>query len=69
MNPTAPNPAEDAVPLEVVDASTLKIVGGPGGGAVGELMHYDIAPDGSIRTVRGGSGMSMTPFRQQDQGD
>lgn len=66
INPTAPDPAEDAAPLEVVDASTLKIVGGPGGGAVGELMHYDFAPDGSIRTVRGGSGMTMTPFEQGD---
>jgi len=67
VNPTALNPADDAAPLEVVDGSTLKIVGGPGGGAVGELMHYDFAPDGSIRTVRGGSGMTMTPFTHPDQ--
>ncbi|MDQ2956728.1 MAG: beta-lactamase family protein [Actinomycetota bacterium] len=62
VNPTAINPAEDPVPLEVVDDTTLKIVGGPGGGSIGELMHYEFADDGSIRTVRGGSGMTMTPF-------
>lgn len=64
FNPTTLNPAEDCSRLEVVDSSTLKIVDGPGGGSVGELMHYDFAPDGSIRSVRGGSGMSMTPFQQ-----
>jgi D-alanyl-D-alanine carboxypeptidase len=62
FNPTTPNPAEDCFRLEVVDSSTLKIVDGPGSGSVGELMHYDFAADGSIRSVRGGSGMSMTPF-------
>ena len=64
FNPTTLNPAEDCFRLDVVDSSTLKIVDGPGSGSIGELMHYDFADDGSIRSVRGGSGMSMTPFEQ-----
>jgi hypothetical protein len=66
LDPSAVNPAEDAAPLEVIDSSTLKIVGGRGGGSVGELMHYDFAADGSIRSVRGESGMTMTPFQPPD---
>jgi CubicO group peptidase (beta-lactamase class C family) len=63
ISPTGPNPAEDAAPLEVVDDSTLKIVGGRGGNSYGELMTYEFDDDGSVRTVRGNSAMSMTPFR------
>jgi CubicO group peptidase (beta-lactamase class C family) len=63
VDPATPNPAEDAAPLEVVDDSTLKIVGGRGGNSYGELMTYEFEDDGSIRTVRGDSAMSMTPFR------
>jgi CubicO group peptidase (beta-lactamase class C family) len=62
VDPAAPNPAEDAAPLEVVDDSTLKIVGGRGGNSYGELMTYQFENNGSIRTVRGDSAMSMTPF-------
>jgi CubicO group peptidase (beta-lactamase class C family) len=62
ISPTGPNPAEDAAPLEVVDDSTLKIVGGRGGNSYGELMTYEFDADGSVRTVRGNSAMSMTPF-------
>ncbi|HJQ00451.1 MAG TPA: serine hydrolase domain-containing protein [Jatrophihabitans sp.] len=62
LNPTVVNPAEDPTPLEVVDRSTLRIVGGSGGGAYGEPLSYEFADDGSIRTVRGESGLTMTPF-------
>jgi CubicO group peptidase (beta-lactamase class C family) len=62
LNPAAPNPAEDAAPLEVVDNSTLRIVGGRGGNSYGELMSYQFEDNGAIRTVRGNSAMSMTPF-------
>ena len=64
LNPTLANPADDAVALEVLDEHTLKMVSGPGGGSVGEPVHYEFGPDGSIRSVRGGSGMSMRPFVQ-----
>jgi CubicO group peptidase (beta-lactamase class C family) len=62
VDPTGPNPAEDAAPLEVVDDSTLKIVGGRGGNSYGELMTFEFDENGSVRTVRGDSGMSMKPF-------
>jgi hypothetical protein len=62
LNPMVANPADDPVALEVVDDATLKMVSGPGGGSVGELMHYEFAPDGTIRSVRGGGGMTMRPF-------
>jgi CubicO group peptidase (beta-lactamase class C family) len=64
LNPTLANPADDAVALEVVDERTLKMVSGPGSGSVGELMHYEFDPDGSVRSMRGGSGTSMQPFVQ-----
>lgn len=63
LSPAGPNPAENAAPLEVVDDSTLKIVGGRGGNSYGELMSYEFDEDGSVRTVRGDSAVSMTPFR------
>ncbi|HEY0169385.1 MAG TPA: serine hydrolase domain-containing protein [Jatrophihabitans sp.] len=62
INPLIANPAEDPVALEVLDDSTLKMVSGPGGGSIGELARYEFEPDGSIRSVRGGSGMTMRPF-------
>lgn len=64
VNPTLANPADDTMALEVVDENTLKMVSGPGGGSIGEPMRYEFAPDGSIQSVRGGSGMSMRPFEQ-----
>jgi CubicO group peptidase (beta-lactamase class C family) len=64
LNPTLANPADDAVALEVVDEHTLKMVSGPGSGSVGEQMHYEFGSDGNVRSVRGGSGMSMQPFVQ-----
>jgi CubicO group peptidase (beta-lactamase class C family) len=63
LDPSDPNPAEDAAALEVIDNSTLKIVGGRGGNSYGELMTYQFEDDGSVRSVRGDSAMSMTPFR------
>jgi CubicO group peptidase (beta-lactamase class C family) len=62
LNPVIANPADDPVALEVVDDTTLKMVSGPGGASIGELMRYEFAPDGTIRSVRGGSGTTMRPF-------
>jgi CubicO group peptidase (beta-lactamase class C family) len=67
INPTAANPGDDPTPLELVDDSTLKIVGGPGGGSMGEYFRYDFGPDASITSVRGVSGISMTPFILPDK--
>lgn len=62
LNPVIANPVEAPMALEVVDDTTLKMVSGPGGGSIGEFMRYEFAPDGSIRSVRGGSGMTLHPF-------
>ena len=62
LNPLVANPADDPVALEVIDETTLKMISGPGGASIGELMHYEFDPDGTIRSVRGGSGMTMRPF-------
>ncbi|HEX8305795.1 MAG TPA: serine hydrolase domain-containing protein [Jatrophihabitans sp.] len=61
LSPTVANPADDPVALEIIDDTTLKIVSGPGGVPIGELIRYEFAPDGTIRSVRGG-GMTMRPF-------
>jgi CubicO group peptidase (beta-lactamase class C family) len=66
LNPTLVNPADDPVALEVLDPNTLKMVSGPGGGSIGEPMRYEFSAGGDIRSVRGGSGMTMRPFRQPE---
>jgi CubicO group peptidase (beta-lactamase class C family) len=63
LNPTGANPADDPVTLEVVDDTRLKMVSGPGGASLGEFMHYEFAPDGTVSSVRGGSGMTMHPYQ------
>ncbi|MGI8665133.1 MAG: serine hydrolase domain-containing protein [Jatrophihabitans sp.] len=62
LNPAVADPTDDPAPLEVIDADTLKIVGGPGGGSPGEFVRYHRGTDGSIRSVRGVSALTMTPF-------
>jgi len=64
LNPAAASPTDDPVALELVDDSTLRMVSGSGTGSIGEPLRYDFAPDGSIRSVRGGSGMTLRPFVQ-----
>jgi CubicO group peptidase (beta-lactamase class C family) len=61
VDPTAPEPADEAAGLEVVDDHSLRIVGGRGGNSYGELMRYEFGPDGIV-SVRGDSGCSLTPF-------
>jgi CubicO group peptidase (beta-lactamase class C family) len=63
IDPAADDPADDAVPLEVLDATSLRIAGGRGGNSYGEKMRYTFSTDGRIESVRGESGMSMVPFR------
>jgi CubicO group peptidase (beta-lactamase class C family) len=66
LSPTAPNPAEDAVPLEVIDDASLRIVGGSGGGSYGEQVRLEFDEDGSARSIRAESGMTMTRFEQPE---
>ena len=60
--PTAPDPTEDIIRLEVVDESTLRIVETPGFGSYGERVKYDFAADGSVRSVRGPSATTASPI-------
>jgi CubicO group peptidase (beta-lactamase class C family) len=62
IDPTSPDPAEDAAALEIVDERTLRIVGGRGGNSYGELMRYEHDSTGAIARVRGDSGMTFAPF-------
>jgi hypothetical protein len=62
VDPAADDPADDAVPLEVLDDTGLRIAGGRGGNSYGETMRYAFAADGQVQSVRGESGMSMLPF-------
>ena len=62
LKPTSPDPADKAVPLDVVDDRTLRIAGGPGFGSYGEPVSFDFADDGSVRAVRAESGMRLVPI-------
>jgi CubicO group peptidase (beta-lactamase class C family) len=62
VDPTAADPADEAIALEVIDDHRLKIAGGRGGNSYGETMHYQFEPDGTVRSMRGESGGSSTPF-------
>jgi CubicO group peptidase (beta-lactamase class C family) len=62
VSPTEANPAEDAVELEVVDDTSLRIAGGRGGNSYGELMRFQFDPDGAVVSMRADSGMTMTPL-------
>ena len=62
VHPTDPDPAEDAAPLEVVDDTTLRIVGGKGGNSYGELMRYEFDGAGRVVSLRADSGMTVRPF-------
>jgi CubicO group peptidase (beta-lactamase class C family) len=68
LNPTVVNPAEDAIPLEVIDDNTLKMVGGSGGNSYGEPVPYEFDDNGAVVRIRGNSGMTMTPFRHDTAG-
>jgi CubicO group peptidase (beta-lactamase class C family) len=63
LSPTVVNPAEEAIPLEVIDNTTLKMVGGSGGNSYGEPVPYEFDNTGATVRIRGNSGATMTPFR------
>jgi hypothetical protein len=60
LKPTGANPAEGAAELEVVDDSTLRIVGGPGYGSYHEPVSYTFDGD-TIVSVRIESGLTYVP--------
>jgi CubicO group peptidase (beta-lactamase class C family) len=56
LNPSQPDPTTDAIELEVVDDTTLRIARASGYGAHGEHMTIERAADGSIRSISTSSG-------------
>jgi CubicO group peptidase (beta-lactamase class C family) len=62
LSPVAADPAEEAVPLEVVDDQTLRVVGGSGFGSYGEPISFVFGDDGRPRSLRGQSGMSLVAY-------
>ena len=53
--PDRADPAKGAVPLAVVDATTLRITERSGYGSPGETLHVAFAADGSVESLQGGS--------------
>jgi len=46
----------------VIDEHTLRIASTPGYGSRGERISYEFADDGSVTSVRAGSGTTALPF-------
>ncbi|PCN47572.1 hypothetical protein Csp2054_11515 [Curtobacterium sp. 'Ferrero'] len=67
IDPTAPAPLESPTRLAVVDADTLRMTHGSRFGSIDEEITYDRAADGSVRSIRGGGGMTETPWTLPDE--
>ena len=62
LNPMGANPADQAAELELVDDTTLRIIGGRGYGSYGEPVTYTFGEDGAIRSVRALSRLTYLPI-------
>ena len=62
IDPTGPDPALAPGRLEVIDDTILRIADAPGYASPGERLIYERDDDGSIVSVRGGSGNSAVPL-------
>lgn len=60
--PSLPNPAVEAVELEVISESELKAVGDKGFGGYGEPVTYRFRRNGSVKETRGASGARLVPI-------
>jgi CubicO group peptidase (beta-lactamase class C family) len=61
IDPTQPDPVVGSTRLDVVDARTLMIAKTTGYGSHGECIVYERAGNGTITSIRGGSGSSSYP--------
>jgi CubicO group peptidase (beta-lactamase class C family) len=61
IDPTLDDPVSTLQRLEVVDDDTLRVAEAPGYASPGERFVYDRGPDGTVRSVRGGSGSTALP--------
>ena len=62
IDPTLPDPTSESQVLEVIDPETLLIAKGSGYGSPRERLVYTRQDDGSIVSVRGGSGSTSYPI-------
>lgn len=64
IDPTVADPTADPQRLEVLDDRTLRIATAPGYASPGERLVFERDNDGSIRSVRGGSGTTSRPLHE-----
>ena len=62
IDPAAADPADDPTELEVTGPDSARVSYAGGYGSAGETIDFDIAADGTVRGLRGGSGMSYHPL-------
>lgn len=62
LTPSLADPTTMYSVLEVEDDVTLRIARTNGYGSRGEVLTYSFAPDGSVQSVRGGSGSTAYPI-------
>ena len=62
LDPTALDPLAEPHHLRVTDERTLLITRAPGYRSPGERLVYDWADDGTVRSLRGGSGATSYPL-------
>ncbi|MEJ7901129.1 MAG: serine hydrolase domain-containing protein [Thermomicrobiales bacterium] len=61
LAPTLQNPAAEAVELDVVSDTELKVVGDKGYGGYHEPMRYTFHKEGRVRQIRGAGGFRLVP--------
>lgn len=61
LSPSLDDPASEAVEVEPVSDTELRVIGDRGFGGYGEVMRYTFRDDGSVDWIRGPSGMRMVP--------
>lgn len=61
LPPALPDPAAEAVELEVVSNTELKVVGDKGFGGYHEPMRYIFRKNGRVKQIRGAGGSTLVP--------
>lgn len=62
IDPTAGDPTEKPLRLDVTGPTTLRFGHARGYGSSGEALEFDVADDGSVRSIHGSSGMTWHPL-------
>jgi CubicO group peptidase (beta-lactamase class C family) len=62
IDPTADDPTEEPLRLDVTGPSTLRLGHARGYGSSGETLDFDTGDDGRVRAIHGSSGLSWHPW-------